>query len=204
MLLSLQRALLGEICADLRQASIEADATLRVVRVRFEFDGMPSATSRESCSCVAGMVLGDFPDDWTLDEQHESTPCPDRLSGLAHIGYLRGGDRRHEPGEHVATRHRHASTIGKVSNSANLDSVSDASSFVRFVEALVADRRLADSLAPTVDGFAGEWANQSIADFLEAACAWANDSAFGEQQSLQRENPWRQFAVFLWAGRIYE
>jgi hypothetical protein len=38
LLLSLQRGLLGEVNPILRQASIEADATLMIVRLRFEYD----------------------------------------------------------------------------------------------------------------------------------------------------------------------
>lgn len=60
-----------------------------------------------------------------------------------------------------------------------LEAVSDESSFVRFVELLVADRQSAESLSLTVDGFRGDWANQTIADFLEAASAWAKNSDFG-------------------------
>ena len=85
-----------------------------------------------------------------------------------------------------------------------LEGVTDESSFVRFVELLAADRQSADSLALTVDGFQGEWANQTIADFLEAASAWAKDSAFGEQPGPKPGNPWQLFATFLWAGRGYE
>ena len=42
LLLSLQRALLGEVHASLRQASIEADPALQTIRLRFEYDGEPS------------------------------------------------------------------------------------------------------------------------------------------------------------------
>ena len=85
-----------------------------------------------------------------------------------------------------------------------LESVSDEPSFVRFVELLAADRDSADSLSLTVDGLKGDWANQSIADFLKAATAWAKDSDFGERPGPKPTNPWRLFAQFLWAGRGYE
>lgn len=85
-----------------------------------------------------------------------------------------------------------------------LEAVSDESSFIRFAELLAADRRSADSLTLTIDGFQGDWANQTIADFLTAAAAWAADSAFGERPGLKPSNPWQLFATFLWAGRGYE
>ncbi|PPU68430.1 hypothetical protein XpiCFBP4643_10375 [Xanthomonas pisi] len=85
-----------------------------------------------------------------------------------------------------------------------LQAVQDEASFVGFAELLAADRRSADSLAATLDGFQGEWANQSIADFLEAACAWATSSSFGELPGPKPGNPWQAFALFLWAGRVYE
>ncbi|HEU4664165.1 MAG TPA: hypothetical protein VFS55_09060 [Dokdonella sp.] len=85
-----------------------------------------------------------------------------------------------------------------------LEAVEDSSSFMRFVECLSADRKSVEQLTLTCDGFQGEWANQSIADFLDAARTWAEDSAFGERQAAVRENPWKQFALFLWAGRTYE
>ena len=58
LLLSLQRALLGEVHADLRQASIEADAVSMTIRLRFEYDGAPSEKALESGSCAAAEVIG--------------------------------------------------------------------------------------------------------------------------------------------------
>jgi hypothetical protein len=86
----------------------------------------------------------------------------------------------------------------------SLEAVSDELSFIRFVELLLAERESADLLAPTVDGYQGEWANQTIAGFLEAALAWAKDSSFGARPSPKPSNPWQLFATFLWAGRGYE
>ncbi len=85
----LQRALLGEVHPQLRQASIEADPKNRVVKLRFEYDGEPSDLVRESCSCVATEVLADFPAPWELDEQHIAVAFPQKLTGLNHIAYLR-------------------------------------------------------------------------------------------------------------------
>jgi hypothetical protein len=96
LLLSLQRALLGEVHPELRQASIEADQSSQTVRLRFEYDGTPSDTVKESCSCAATEVIADFPTPWQLDEQHISVPAPAPLGPLAHVAY-----RRAEP-QHAA------------------------------------------------------------------------------------------------------
>ena len=87
---------------------------------------------------------------------------------------------------------------------AALVAVCDQESFLRFAEALLADRRNADTMPSTPDGFRGDWANQTIADFLGAALAWAHDSEFGTSLLTKETNPWRQCAVFLMAGRGYE
>lgn len=96
LLLSLQRALLGETHPQLRQASIEADPGTSVVRLRFEYDGEPSKAALDSGSCAATEVIADFPAPWNLDDQHVSVAYPHKLSALAHIAY-----RRWEP-EHAA------------------------------------------------------------------------------------------------------
>jgi hypothetical protein len=87
---------------------------------------------------------------------------------------------------------------------ATLESVADEQSFLRFVEALAAEREASEVLAETSDGFRGEWANQTIGQFLGAASAWAKDSDFGQRPGPRPGNPWRLFATFLWAGRSYE
>ncbi|ANH70891.1 hypothetical protein ABE85_24340 [Mitsuaria sp. 7] len=89
LLLSLQRALLGEVHPQLRQASIEADPALSVLRLRFEYDGSPEEEPRNSCSCAAAEVIADFDASWALDEQHVGVSIGGTLSPLAHVGYLR-------------------------------------------------------------------------------------------------------------------
>ncbi|MNM93326.1 hypothetical protein D3C81_1056960 [compost metagenome] len=89
LLLSLQRALLGQVHPILRQASIKADPTLRLVTLRFEYDGEPTEIARESCSCAATEVIADFPAPWRLDEQHVATSANKSLSPLIHIAYRR-------------------------------------------------------------------------------------------------------------------
>ena len=53
----------------------------------------------------------------------------------------------------------------------------------------------------------GSWENSTLADFLEAASAWANDMD-GWYQNQRIEMPavpeWRMFAMILSAARIYE
>ena len=75
-----------------------------------------------------------------------------------------------------------------------LEKVSDEATFLAFVQALIADRR----------GNAEHWENRTIEEFLEAASAWAEDSAFGTQQGLSLTSPRRKFAIFLHSGKIYE
>jgi hypothetical protein len=89
VLLSLQRALLGGVQSQLRQASIELDPGSQLVRVRFEYDGPPDPPVRESCSGAAIEVIADFPAPWDLDLQHRVVPYPERLAGLRHIAYRR-------------------------------------------------------------------------------------------------------------------
>ena len=75
-----------------------------------------------------------------------------------------------------------------------LEHVTDEASFLTFVKTLERDARENRE----------EWENATIADFLESAAAWAEDSDFGASQDLSRHNPWQRFAVFLYCGKIYE
>ena len=89
LLLSLQRALLGAVHAQLRQASIELDPSSQLVHVRFEYDGPPAPAVQESCSGAATEIIADFPAPWDLDVQHRVVPYPERLRGLKHVAYRR-------------------------------------------------------------------------------------------------------------------
>ena len=84
------------------------------------------------------------------------------------------------------------------------DSVEDETSFLLFVKQLAGDRVASEPMSQTNDGFQGEWANQTISQFLEAASAWAEDSDFGTRPGPKPSNPWQLFAQFLVAGRSYE
>ena len=90
-----------------------------------------------------------------------------------------------------------------------IEKVRDRESFLVFVRLLAADRAdeakkeesaPSSPLGPGVNG----WENSTIEDFLESASAWAETSNFGETQGLNADNPWKQFAAFLYAGKIYE
>jgi hypothetical protein len=85
-----------------------------------------------------------------------------------------------------------------------MGSVKDEETFLRFVEGLSIERRASENLAPTLDGHKGEWASHTIADFLDSSKAWAEDSDFGARPGPKDGNCWKQFAMFLFAGRGYE
>ena len=86
--------------------------------------------------------------------------------------------------------------------------VNDEESFLAFVRALEADRRLAAKGEPDdLHGYgaARGWQNSTIEQFLESALAWAEDSRFGRSQGLADDaSTWQRLAVFLYAGKIYE
>jgi hypothetical protein len=90
-----------------------------------------------------------------------------------------------------------------------LDRVADQASFLAFARALAQDRAAAakaevTSSASTFGADADGWESTSIESFLEAAVSWAGDSDFGAKQGLAGVSPWKLFAVFLYAGKIYE
>ncbi len=89
LVMSLVRGLWGEVHPQLRQASIAADENVRIVRLRFEYDGPAEGLPRESCSQVASEVIADLPSTWSLDEQHVAAPFPNPLNSLAHLVYRR-------------------------------------------------------------------------------------------------------------------
>lgn len=90
-----------------------------------------------------------------------------------------------------------------------LDHVEDEESFLDFAAALAQDKAAESAQeqtgpsGPYGPGARG-WENGSIESFLEAAVAWARDSAFGRNQGLTNASPWKKFAVFLYCGKIYE
>jgi len=86
----------------------------------------------------------------------------------------------------------------------------DRKTFLAFARLLLADREAAaheESVNPPgpydLCGRGG-WQNATIDGFLEAAISWAEDTEFGQTQGLSPDEPWTQFAVFLYCGKIYE
>jgi hypothetical protein len=77
----------------------------------------------------------------------------------------------------------------------------------RFVEALAEDRREAEELehadpAKYSMGGANDWQNGTISSFLECALAGAEAQ---EDWGVNASGPsWRDLAVFLYLGKIYE
>jgi hypothetical protein len=52
---------------------------------------------------------------------------------------------------------------------------------------------------------ANGWENGTIEAFLGAAAAWAESTDFGLRLGTSdAANPWHQFALFLYLGKIYE
>ena len=86
------------------------------------------------------------------------------------------------------------------------DSVNDRESFIQFVQWLIADRVAADRIeradpqSTRWDGAMG-WQNASIAHFLESALAGAEAQADWGKGSGPS---WKDLAVFLYLGKIYE
>ena len=86
-----------------------------------------------------------------------------------------------------------------------LTEVENEKSFLIFVKALIMDRDQHESKQTDDFGFSDDWANNTISDYLDSAVAWAEASKFGlSQDSELAHNKWRQFATFLYCGKIYE
>ena len=87
------------------------------------------------------------------------------------------------------------------------DAVHDKASFIRFVEALVEDRQQAEELERADPmkysmGGAGDWQNGTISSFLDAALAGA--LAQKDWANHQSGPSWRDLAVLLYLGKVYE
>jgi hypothetical protein len=90
-----------------------------------------------------------------------------------------------------------------------LERVTDLESFLDFVMSLAADRRdevakerinPSNQYGPGANG----WENTTIEDFLEAASAWAEATKMGKTLGLPADPTWKNFAAFLYCGKIYE
>jgi hypothetical protein len=92
-----------------------------------------------------------------------------------------------------------------------LDEVHDEKSFLKFVDALIADRvdeikKEKDMPSSPCGAGVNGWENITIENYLEAASAWASNSDFGRALRDKKfdGNCWKQFASFLYAGKVYE
>ncbi len=92
---------------------------------------------------------------------------------------------------------------------AALERVSNRQSFLDFARLLAKDR--ADKAAIesfSVSALYGSgtkgWENWTIEAFLDSAISWAQSTDFGLAQGLPPENPWKQFAAFLYCGKTCE
>jgi len=88
-----------------------------------------------------------------------------------------------------------------------LDAVTDRETFLAFVWSLVEDRQKADAIEaadPELHRWGGAegWQNQTIVSLLEATVAGSAHPSWPEQGA---EAPsWKDFALFLLMGKIYE
>ena len=91
-----------------------------------------------------------------------------------------------------------------------VEQVCDEESFLRFVSALRTDwedERAKEAVHPSSPYGPGAngWESGSIGAFLEAACAWADDTKKGTPFGYTPPaNVWRRCAQILYAGKFYE
>jgi hypothetical protein len=87
LLLSVQRALLGEVPPALRGVTVGWHDD--VIQLRSYFDGPISEVDRESMSCVATEVIADYAEPWTIEEEVIRWDAPEPMDCLAAWAYLR-------------------------------------------------------------------------------------------------------------------
>ncbi len=89
-----------------------------------------------------------------------------------------------------------------------LESVNDFSTFLVFAKILRDDRTRAVAMerdAPSAQWSSEQgWESTTIEMFLDGGIAWAEATRCGETQGISTDNPWKQFAAFLYCGKIYE
>lgn len=83
-----------------------------------------------------------------------------------------------------------------------LKNVDDRESFVLFVKALIKDRENARMIEDDTPeeykfGYALNWQNASVENFLDGAVSWLEDSD-------RNDISWKLMAEFLYCGKIYE
>ena len=94
LLPSLKRALSGVVVSSLRQASIDADFTLQIVKILYEIAPAATAEDRDLLAVAAAEVIADFSLPWRIDERYSVAPT---LSPLANVGYRRVAARHVSP-----------------------------------------------------------------------------------------------------------
>jgi hypothetical protein len=90
-----------------------------------------------------------------------------------------------------------------------LENVTNSETLLAFVRLLAQDKEdetTKESISPSSPYGAGSngWQNRTIEAFLNASSNWAESTNFGLTQGIAPNNPWKQFAVFLYCGKIYE
>lgn len=92
-----------------------------------------------------------------------------------------------------------------------LDAVSDRDTFLAFLAALIVDREHAEDIERSNPKFhqwggAGNWQNSSISAFLGAGSCYFQHPDYPHRDSPSHASPlsWRDFAEFLYFGKIYE
>lgn len=89
ILLSAQRALLGEIDANLRSVQIDWDEEKGIIYLFFYFDREITPENTNSASCVAGEVAGDFHNDVSVKEQSIRLDSPTKYPDHKLIAFTR-------------------------------------------------------------------------------------------------------------------
>lgn len=87
-----------------------------------------------------------------------------------------------------------------------LEVVEDRETFLKFVDALIEDRRTAsyfEKRRPTDYQLSSDdWQSVTIEDYLETAARWLEDNKSSDEKP--NEITWKKMAVFLYCGKIYE
>lgn len=87
-----------------------------------------------------------------------------------------------------------------------LEAVNNRETFLKFVEALIQDRRTAsyfEKRRPV--GYqisSDDWQSLTIEDYLETATSWLED--YKSRDTNPEEITWKKMAEFLYCGKIYE
>src|SRR6266581_7719163 len=90
LLLSAQRALIGEVPPRLRSVSFDLSQDGEELRARFEFDGDPTEDELECASVVMTNILADYSrNPRTFHEEVVAAPCPQKPQFLRLVVFYR-------------------------------------------------------------------------------------------------------------------